>query len=372
VTDAAKQARASVSGGDSHHQTHHVLRAGERWLRKSGLRLIGYLIAAFLVIKLIPGLREALEDLEKLSLAWLVAVFALETLSETGFVVSWHAIVDPESRLGRDGHGARMDVRLAWAQLGAGMFIPGGSLSSVGAGTWLLHKLGLPFKRIAERQLSLSFLNTAIDALTLVVVGLGLAVGLLGGERKLTLTLLPAAVAAAGVTLALLAAARIKNHGRPEHPRFPKVSAAIVTLADSVQDTGRLLVHRSGLKAVAGALAYLFFDVAVLFTVFQAIHAHPAPSFSVVVMAYIIGALGGSIPLPASVGSVGGMVGMLLLYGVGRNTAVAAVLLYQAVGLLVPLIGGGIAYLLLRRELVPASAGVAPQIVAEAPRIETD
>jgi uncharacterized membrane protein YbhN (UPF0104 family) len=372
MTDAGKAPRGSAESAGSQRPSHHVLRAGERWLRKSGLRLLGYLIAAFLVIKLIPGLREALEDLEKLSLAWLVAVFALETLSETGFVVSWHAIVDPESRLGGDGHGARMDVRLAWAQLGAGMFIPGGSLSSVGAGTWLLHKLGLPFKRIAERQLSLSFLNTAIDALTLIVVGLGLALGLLPGARKLTLTLLPAALAAVGVTAALIAAARIKNHGRPEHPRFPKISAAFVTLADSVQDTSRLLVHRSGLKAVAGALAYLFFDVAVLFTVFRAIHADPAPSFGVVVMAYIIGALGGSVPLPASVGSVGGMVGMLLLYGVGRDTAVAAVLLYQAVGLLVPLIGGGIAYLLLRRQLVPTSAGVVAQMAPETGRIETD
>ena len=68
-------------------------------------------------------------------------------------------------------------------------------------------------------------------------------------------------------------------------------------------------------------------------------------------MAYIIGALGGSIPLPANIGTVGGMVGMLILYGVAHATAVAAVLIYQAVGLLVPLVGGGVAYLLLRREL---------------------
>jgi uncharacterized membrane protein YbhN (UPF0104 family) len=68
-------------------------------------------------------------------------------------------------------------------------------------------------------------------------------------------------------------------------------------------------------------------------------------------MAYIIGALGGSIPLPAGVGSIGGMVGMLILYGVDHNAAVAAVILYQAIGQLVPLIGGGIAYLLLRGKL---------------------
>jgi uncharacterized membrane protein YbhN (UPF0104 family) len=371
MTDSAKMPDKSAPM-DSREAGHHALHAGANWLRKSGLRLLGYLVAAFLFIKLIPGLREAVEDLEKLSFAWLVAVFALEVLSETGFVISWHAIVDPESRLGRDGHGARMDIRLAWAQLGAGMFIPGGSLSSVGAGSWLLHKLGLPFKRIAERQLELSFLNTAIDALTLIVVGTGLAVGVLSGSRNLLLTLLPALVAAAGVAAALLAAASIKRHGHPQNPRHPKVAFAISTLANSVEDTRSLLLHKSGWKAVAGALGYLFCDVLVLFTVFTAVHAHPAPTFGVVVMAYIIGALGGSIPLPASVGSVGGMVGMLLLYGVGRNVAVAAVLLYQAVGLLVPFVGGGIAYLLLRSQFASSSAGVSTSVAAEAPQIETD
>jgi uncharacterized membrane protein YbhN (UPF0104 family) len=372
MTSSRQRPAASAPSGEPRQALRHVLHTGEGWLRKSGLRLLVYLIAAFLFVKLIPGLREALESLEKLSVGWLVAVFALEILSETGFVVSWHAIVDPEGSLGRDGHGARMDIRLAWAQLGAGMFIPGGSLSSVSAGTWLLHKLGLPFKRIAERQLELSFLNTAIDALTLIVVGLGLAVGVLSGSRNLALTLVPALVAAAGVAAALFAAASIKRHGSPEHPRHPKVAAAIATLAASVQDTRDLLVHRSGLKAVAGALAYLFFDVLVLFTVCRAIHAHPAPTFGVVVLAYIIGALGGSIPLPAGVGSVGGMVGMLLLYGVGRNVAVAAVLLYQAVGLLVPFVGGGIAYLLLRRQITPASTTAGAPIPADAQQVEIE
>jgi hypothetical protein len=71
------------------------------------------LVAAYLVVRLIPTLRQALEDLEHLSWAWLGVAFALEILSETGFVISWHAVVDPDSRLGRDGRG-RIDFRLAW------------------------------------------------------------------------------------------------------------------------------------------------------------------------------------------------------------------------------------------------------------------
>jgi hypothetical protein len=51
--------------------------------------------------------------------------------------------------------------------------------------------------------------------------------------------------------------------------------------------------------------------------------------------------------------AVGGIAGMLILYGVGHQAAAAAVLIYEAVGLLVPLTGGGIAYLILRREFGP-------------------
>ena len=70
-----------------------------------------------------------------------------------------------------------------------------------------------------------------------------------------------------------------------------------------------------------------------------------------------IGALGGSIPLPASIGTIGGIAGMLIVYGVHHNPAVAAVLLHQAIGLLVPLAGGTIAYLIIRRRLGPLPIG---------------
>ena len=46
---------------------------------------------------------------------------------------------------------------------------------------------------------------------------------------------------------------------------------------------------------------------------------------------------------------------MLIIYGVGNQAAVAAVVLYGAVGLIVPLTGGSIAYLILRREFGPIS-----------------
>jgi uncharacterized membrane protein YbhN (UPF0104 family) len=215
----------------------------------------------------------------------------------------------------------------------------------------------MPNKVIAERQFNLQFLNTGIDALALIVFGLGLAIGLLPGERSLLLTLVPALAAAIAITGALVIAAHGERYAEAHlQPTHPKVAASIAALADAVEDTKRLLTHRAGLRSVLGAIAYLGFDVLLLWSAFLAIGAHANPSFAVVLMAYIIGALGGSLPLPAGAGSIGGMVGMLILYGVARGPAVAAVVLYQAIGLLVPIVGGGIAYLFLRGKFGPTQA----------------
>jgi uncharacterized membrane protein YbhN (UPF0104 family) len=255
--------------------------------------------------------------------------------------------------LGRDGRGAGTSTEAAWAQLGGGMLVPGGSLASIGVGAWLLRRLGMPRETIAERQLILSFLNTTVDALALIVLGVGLAVGLLRGNGNLLLTVLPAVVAAAGLAAALRLSRRAASYSAQLAPKRPKLASAIASLADAVAATARIVFHRDKQRSLLGAVAYLGFDALVLWTAFLAIHASSIPSFAVVVMAYIIGALAGSIPLPAGIGAAGGIAGMLIVYGVGRNAAVAAVLLYQAVGLLVPLAGGALAYLQLRREFGP-------------------
>ncbi len=342
-----------VASSGRTRRTWHALSDVKDHLRKSALKLVGYLVVAYLILRLIPTLNEALHSLKRVSWEWIVGAILLEVISETGFVLAWREIVDPDRVLDADGRGWRMDQRVAWAQLGGGLVVPGGSLGGMGVGGWILHRFGMTTKVIAERQFNLSFLNTAVDALALIVVGVGLAAGIFAGEDNLLLTLLPAALAAGGVALALVIAGRAKRRGDPAQAKHPKVARTISTLADAVNDTKRLVTSRASLVTVLGAVAYLGFDLLILFLALHAVHAQPAPTFAVVLMAYIIGALGGSIPLPASVGTIGGIAGMLIVYGVHHNPAVAAVLLHQAIGLVVPLVGGTIAYFVIRRKLGP-------------------
>jgi uncharacterized membrane protein YbhN (UPF0104 family) len=353
VDPAAGQAVGPSVPAAGTHQTHRALRDVKGHLRRSAIRLAGFLVVVYLVLRLIPTLNQALTSLKRVSWGWVVGAIALEVLSETGFVVAWRRIVDPDRVLQRDGRGWRMDQRVAWAQLGGGLVVPGGSLGGMGVGGWILHRFGMPSKVIAERQFNLSFLNTGVDALALVIFGVGLATGIFAGEDRLLLTLVPAAVAACGVAGALLIAPRASSYATRLQARHAKIARAITTLADAVNDTKRVLSHRGGVMTVLGAVAYLVFDLLILWLALLAVHAHPTPGFAIVLMAYIIGALGGSLPLPASIGTIGGIAGMLIVYGVHHSPAVAAVLLHQAIGLMVPLAGGTIAYIIIRRQFGP-------------------
>ena len=205
-------ADAAASGhGRGRLHVPHSLHATRRGLLKSALKLVGFAAVAYLVLRIIPTLREALHNLERVHWQWVVVVvFALETLSETGFVVSWRAIVDPENLLCKEAR--TIGTRAAWAQ--GGTSVPAGSFSGLGVGAWIMHRFGMPTKLIAERQFNLSFLNTAVDAIALVIFGIGLATGILAGKHELSLTLLPAAVAAIAVALALLIAHRLASRAQ--------------------------------------------------------------------------------------------------------------------------------------------------------------
>jgi hypothetical protein len=195
----------------SAHHARLTLSTARGHLKRSALRLLGYAILAILVLKLVPSLKQAWSSLTHVSWAWLLAAAAIETASEIGYVVAWRAIIDPEDELERGDGRAHLPRKIAWTQLGGGLLIPAGSLGGVGVGGWILHRLGMPAKQIAERQFNLSFLNTATDAVALFFVGLALAVGVLDGSRNLALTLLPALVAAIGVVAVVLLSRRLTD-----------------------------------------------------------------------------------------------------------------------------------------------------------------
>jgi uncharacterized membrane protein YbhN (UPF0104 family) len=70
-------------------------------------------------------------------------------------------------------------------------------------------------------------------------------------------------------------------------------------------------------------------------------------------LAYLVGLLANSIPIPAGLVAVeGGLIGMLVLFHVRPVSAVvAAVVTYRAISLWLPALIGSVAFFSLRREI---------------------
>jgi uncharacterized protein (TIRG00374 family) len=103
-------------------------------------------------------------------------------------------------------------------------------------------------------------------------------------------------------------------------------------------------------QVLAGALGYWAFDNAVLWATFKAFGSSPA--VTIILMGYLIGQLGGLLPIPGGIGGIdGGLFGTLVVYGTPAATTAAAVLAYRVILFWLPLIIGAIAFTSLRRGL---------------------
>ena len=121
-------------------------------------------------------------------------------------------------------------------------------------------------------------------------------------------------------------------------------------LVDGTSEAIKLVRDRDPFILI-GALGYWAWDNAVLWATFQAFDA--SPDLAVLLMGYLIGQLGGLLPLPGGVGGIdGGLIGALIVFGTpAAATAAAAVLAYRVILFWLPLVFGGIAFASLRRGL---------------------
>jgi|HubBroStandDraft_4_1064222.scaffolds.fasta_scaffold02769_3 uncharacterized membrane protein YbhN (UPF0104 family) len=328
-----------------------AMSAQSRTLRNSiiGLAIFFALVAALLLS--VPGLRAAADRISDARPGWVAVGVGLELASCAGYVVLFGLVF---GMLGR-----RLISRLSLSELAVNSVVSVSGLAGIALGAWVLRTRGISVQRIAKRSVLIFVLTSAVNVGATALIGALMWLGLLPGSRNPLLTLLPAAVATATIagTIALAAWARrgaerrIRSRGR--------MYVALTALSGGVFDALGLI--RAGRDwRLLGAVAYWLFDVAALYACLLAYG--PAPSFWLVSMAYLVGMLANSLPIPAGLVAVeGGLFGMLLLFGVRPGSLVlAAVVTYRAVSLWVPALIGSAAFLSIRGELarpVAPSAG---------------
>jgi uncharacterized membrane protein YbhN (UPF0104 family) len=222
----------------------------------------------------------------------------------------------------------------------------------------VLRSKGFPVDRIAKRSVLIFVLTSAVNAAAVAIIGFFMWIGAFEGSTNPLLTLLPAAVAGATIVAVVVLAGWSGRYARTRLPQEGRLYVALTALSDGVSECLKLLREHD--PRLLGAVGYWLCDNLVLLAALAAF-GH-TPDFWVVAMAYLVGMLANSLPIPGGFLAVeGGLVGMLLLFGVRpASVAIAAVVIYRAISLWVPAVIGSVAFLTLRREIGKPAAPVAP------------
>jgi uncharacterized membrane protein YbhN (UPF0104 family) len=302
-------------------------------------RLLTVLVLAVCVVTVllaVPDLRPVAGEIADMNPALLAAALGLELASCLSFVVIFRLFFGPVPRT--------VAREMAWSQMGSGALLPGGGVGSLALGGWLLHLAGMSAQQIVRRSSGLFFLTSAINVLTLAAAGLLLLLGIGDGPHDVLRAGLPIIAALAAIIL-VLGLPKVTRRVSSEHPK----AAWLDDIGIGIPAARRALVRPNW--RLLGALGYLLFDIAVLWTTFAAVG--PLPPLAPLVVAYLAGYLVNAIPIPGGIGVLdSGLVGALALYGLPVTHAAAAVLVYHAIAFWIPTLGGTLAYARLRPRLV--------------------
>jgi uncharacterized membrane protein YbhN (UPF0104 family) len=308
------------------------------------------------VFVLAPAFADLPEIWDRLSSGdgrWLALAFVFEVLSFLGHIVLFSAVSkDGGSRIGL---WASTQINLA-GHAATRLFASAGA-GGIALTAWAMRRSGMERADVASRMVTFLVLLYGVYMGALVAGGLGLYSGLLPGGGSFAITVVPALFGAA-VILAALAARRVA-------PGESRVRRVMGPVAQGVGDALRLI--RSGNAGLLGALMWWGFDIAVLWACFEAFGA--APPFAVITVAFFVGMLANTLPMPGGIGGVdGGMVAALIAFGVEPELALVAVLAYRGFAFWLPIPVGAVAYVGLRRtvarwEREDAGLAEAPQPV---------
>jgi uncharacterized membrane protein YbhN (UPF0104 family) len=340
AVDGHQPARRELTAPDEEHPERGYAQQSRK-LRNSIISLAVFFLIVVGLLLAVPGLRAAGERITDADARWIAVAVALEVLSCLSFVVLFGLVF---GRLGRS-----LSSRLSLAELAVNSVVSASGLGGIALGAWVLRSKGISVERIAKRSVLIFVLTSAVNVGAVVLIGLPMWLGLLPGSRNPLLTLLPAGLALATILGTLAAAQWARRAAVRRRRERGRTVVALVAIGGGVGDAVQLIREHDW--RLLGAVGYWLLDNLCLFACLAA-YGHTL-AFWPVAMAYLLGMLANSLPIPGGFFAVeGGLVGMLLLFGARPGSAVlAAVLTYRAISLWIPALIGTVAFAGLRREI---------------------
>jgi uncharacterized membrane protein YbhN (UPF0104 family) len=313
-------------------------------VRALGTAILG--LASVGVLLWVAPPAQVISSIGDMNPVWLLAAVGFEIASCLSYVVVFRRFFPEPPRA--------VSRRVAWIAMGAGAVLPGGNFSSAATTGWLLRDHGIGTRRLVERCGALLCFLTLLGFFINGIAGAFLLAGIGHGPHDLKHSGIPILVSLFVIGSAV-AAMIIGRH----HARTP---AAARSVAASLRGAWESLVNPDW--RMLGAAGFLCLDMAALWAACRAT-GQPVGVLALSV-AYFIGYLATMIPIPAGLGVLdSGLAGALVLYGFSPAASVGAVLVYHAISVWVPGLGGLVAWL-------PARTRPGTNVADAAPAAETD
>jgi uncharacterized membrane protein YbhN (UPF0104 family) len=303
-------------------------------------------VAVSAVVLFGPGLGSLRKHLAQASPGWVVAGVGFELLSALSYVVIFRAVFCRRMSW-------RLSYQIGMAEQGANSVLSVSGAGGLALGAWALRRGGMSTEHIARRTVAFFILTSLANVGGVIVLAALYAVGVLHHDRNPALTYTFGGLALIATAL-VLALPLILKAALPERdPTSGKLAVAMrwvrYSLGQGIRD-GVVLLRQRSLGVLVGSVGTMVFDVAVLGVSFKAFGHSPA--VGTLALGYLIGQLGGNIPVPGGIGGLdAGLVGVFALYHQPLATTAGAVLVYHAIALWVPALLGSVAFVQLRRTL---------------------
>ncbi len=303
-------------------------------LLRGGLK-VGALIALLgLVAVFAPGLGDVRHQLAHASLGWVAVAVALQVLSCGSYVLLFRPLF---KQAGDRTLSWATTQRIAWSALAIGSIVPASGAAGLAYGGWALTREGAQPTTVARRSVAFFLIKGSVNFVAVALLGTAMAFGLFGPSVSLWLTAFPAALSIVAIGGVLL----LPRLGEGPEGASGKLPTARRTLVAGTREAVAIIARRDPL-VLAGALGYWLFDNAVLWAAFHAFGAQV--DVSVILLGYLVGQLGGLLPIPGGVGGIDlGLIGMLVAFGAPAAATAAAVLVYRVILFWIPLLGGAVA-----------------------------
>jgi uncharacterized membrane protein YbhN (UPF0104 family) len=347
-----REAKPPVSSAQTPEVVPEALSPRRVLRRLLAFALVGVVVVIFVLVG--PGLGELRSRIAHATPGWLVAGVGLEVLSTLCYVVIFRAVFCPRMTW-------RLSYLIGMSEQGANSVLSLSGTGGLALGAWALRRGGMSAEHIGRKTVAFFFLTSLANVAAVIVFATLYATGVLHRDRNAPLTYAFGAGALAATLLVPLLAARIRREPAGPGTHAGRIAAALRfarrSLAYGVRD-GLLLLRQGSPGVVLGAVGTTAFDVSVLGVCFRAFGY--SPPIGVLALGYLIGQLGGNLPVPGGIGGLdAGMIGVFALYHQPLAATTAAVLVYHAIALWIPGLLGSVAFLRLRdilqREEQPAA-----------------